>query len=118
MFKIKSEIFTRVHKSLTRCPATCPPSSLFSNLIGLWISLEHINLVPTSGPLLLLYPLPGMLFPPDICIASTLTAFHSLLKCHFLREDHLNYRKYPLSYQPFSLSHYSALFFFRVLIVS
>lgn len=66
--------------------------------------------IPSSGPLHLLLPLPGMIYPQIPARLAFLTYFKSLLICHLFSEDLLDYP--ILNCHPhIPLSPYPTLFF-------
>lgn len=48
--------------------------------------LWYMKLVPTPGPLYLLFPPCGIALPLDITMAPSLTSVRTLVKCHLLQE--------------------------------
>lgn len=64
-------------------PMLSPASFCYSSTCSL-LFLEHNRHDPASGPLYILFSLPGM-FSQDACIAYSLTTFLSLLKYHLLQ---------------------------------
>lgn len=76
-----------------------PPASSFSfllffllcPLIAATLPFEfskHSKLIPTPGPLHVPFSMPGILVPPDLCMAHSLS-FESQLRCYLLKEAFL-----------------------------
>ena len=82
-------------------PTTFLPCSLLSSHEGSSLFLLHSKHIPTSGPLHLLFRLPGMLFP-ESHMAGALPPFSSLLKCLPLREA---FHPHPTSHNMTSILH-------------
>lgn len=57
------------------CNVVSQPLSLahyVAATVAIFPFLKHIQIIPTSGPLHMIVPLPGALFPPDLSMVSCL----------------------------------------------
>lgn len=92
---------------------SCPLAQLLVSHRAFLLAARYI---PTSGPLKLLFPLPGVLFPrrPHDPL---LTFFTSLLTCHVLGQVFLEHPSYHCSLHP-STPHLPALYFPKALSTS
>lgn len=76
--KLQSQVWPDSLNSLCATPLAHPaPATQVSLLIT-----EHVRHAPISEPLRWLFPVPGILLPPDIHMGCSPVAFINILKCH------------------------------------